>query len=179
MELKQKKKLLPFYGFGALSAFFFIALDQWTKLLAVKHLKGQASIVLWNGVFELHYLENHGAAFSVMQGKKTFFLIITIVMAVFLVYAYGKLPVEKRFFSLHSICILLFSGAIGNFIDRAAHNYVIDFLYFSLIDFPVFNVADIYVTCSVAWFIIVFLFYYKEEELDRISALLVPNKKKR
>ncbi len=160
------------YMTGALIAAAMIFLDQITKLLAVTKLKDHDAFVLLKGVFELHYLENRGAAFGVMQGKKIFFVVITLVMVVFLIYVYGKLPAEKRFFPLHGICITLFAGALGNFIDRVAHNYVIDFFYFSLIDFPIFNVADIYVTCAVALFVILFLFYYKEADLDRLSALI-------
>lgn len=160
------------YVTGALLAAVLIFIDQMTKLLAVAKLKDQAAYVIWKGVFELHYLENRGAAFGVMQGKKVFFVLITIIMVLFLIYAYGRIPAEKHFFPLHGICITLFAGALGNFIDRVAHNYVIDFFYFSLIDFPIFNVADIYVTCSVALFVILFLFYYKEADLDRLSALI-------
>jgi signal peptidase II len=71
----------------------------------------------------------------------------------------------------------LFSGAIGNFIDRVSQNYVTDFLYFSLINFPIFNVADIYVTVSVLLFVILLLWYYKEEELNQLSAQLFPRRK--
>ena len=98
-------------------------------------------------------------------------------MVVLLSYVYGRIPTERKFFPLHGICIALFAGAIGNFIDRILHNYVIDFFYFSLINFPIFNVADIYVTCAMALFIILFLFYYKEADLDRLSALILPWKK--
>ena len=65
------------------------------------------------------------------------------------------------------ICsILLIAGAVGNLIDRVRLNYVIDFFYFKLIDFPIFNVADIYVSVGTAVLIILILFYYKEEELN-------------
>ena len=99
-------------------------------------------------------------------------------MIVVLLYVYGRIPAERRFYPLHGICIALFSGTIGNFIHRILHNYVIDFFYFSLIDFPVFNVADNYVTCAMALFIILLLFYYKEPDLDRLSALILPWKKR-
>ena len=60
---------------GAALALVLIGLDQWTKVLAVKHLMGQEPMVIWNGVFELHYLENRGAAFGILQGQKVVFLI--------------------------------------------------------------------------------------------------------
>ena len=163
---------------GAILSFLLILLDQVTKQMAVSLLKGQDSFVIIRNVFELHYLENHGAAFGVLQGKKVFFITVTVLMIVLLAYVYGRIPPERRFYPLHGICIALFAGAIGNFIDRILHNYVIDFFYFSLINFPIFNVADIYVTCAMALFIILFLFYYKEADLDRLSALILPWKKR-
>lgn len=177
MNINTKKPSAGLFCFGGLLAFFLVVLDQATKYLAVAKLKDQASFVIIKGVFELHYLENRGAAFGVLQGQKMFFIMITIIMIIVLVYIYGRLPMEQRFYPLHGICIALFAGAIGNFIDRILHNYVIDFFYFSLINFPIFNVADIYVTCAMALFIILFLFYYKEEDLDRLSALILPWKK--
>lgn len=178
MNENRKKQMARRYCFGAATAFLLIFLDQWTKYLAVKHLKDQASFVVIKGVFELHYLENRGAAFGVLQGKKMFFIIITMLMIVLLTYVYGRIPAKRRFYPLHGICIALFAGAIGNFIDRIFHHYVIDFFYFSLINFPIFNVADIYVTCAMALFIVLFLFYYKETDLDRLATLIVPWKKR-
>ena len=67
---------------GILAAVLLTALDQWTKYLAVLHLKGQSPIVLWDGVFELYYLENRGAAFGILQGQKAVFLICTAVVLV-------------------------------------------------------------------------------------------------
>ena len=66
------------------------------------------------------------------------------------------------------ICILFFSGAIGNFIDRVIRNYVVDFFYFRLINFPIFNVADIYVTVAAFAMILLGIFYYKEEDYNKI-----------
>ena len=70
---------------------------------------------------------------------------------------------------MHLILVLIASGAIGNMIDRAAQDYVVDFIYFVLIDFPIFNVADIYVTGATAIFVIAILFYYKEEDFSFLS----------
>ena len=68
----------------------------------------------------------------------------------------------------HVATVFIIAGAIGNFIDRVSQGFVVDFLYFKLIHFPVFNVADIYVTCSVFVLAFLLLFYYKEEDIDRI-----------
>jgi signal peptidase II len=67
------------------------------------------------------------------------------------------------------LLVLVASGAIGNMIDRLSQNYVVDFVYFSLINFPIFNVADIYVTCSTVGLILAILFYYKEDDFRFLS----------
>ena len=66
--------------------------------------------------------------------------------------------------------ILLLSGAVGNLIDRAVRGFVVDFFYFSLIDFPIFNVADCYVVCSAGLLILLIGFFYKEDELSFLSS---------
>jgi signal peptidase II len=60
----------------------------------------------------------------------------------------------------------MLAGALGNLYDRIVYRYVIDFIYFSLINFPVFNVADIYVTCGLILFVLLYIFFYKENELE-------------
>lgn len=176
--MNTKKSLGVLYGLGVLLSVVLIWLDQFTKYLAVEGLRGKRPFVILPGVFELRYLENQGAAFGVLQGKRTFFLVVTLLMILLLIYVYGRIPLRKRFFALHGICIALFAGAVGNCIDRAANDYVIDFFYFSLINFPIFNVADIYVTCAMAVFVVLFLFYYREEELDLLAAEIFPWKKR-
>ena len=85
-----------------------------------------------------------------------------------------KIPDDKKFRCVDAICVMLFAGGIGNLIDRIRLNYVVDFFYFSLIDFPIFNVADIYVTVAAFAMVILGMFYYKEEDFD----LIFPSKKK-
>ena len=145
------------YIFAALGVVILVLLDQYTKLLAIAHLKDQSAFVLWNNVFELHYLENRGAAFGIFQNQRWFFVIMTVVILVIVSWFYGRTPVEKRYLPLRICMIILTAGAIGNFIDRLTRGYVVDFFYFSLIDFPIFNVADIYVTVGVALFAILYL----------------------
>lgn len=160
---------------GLIISFVLIIIDQLTKNFAVAHLKNQEPIVLWEGVFELRYLENRGAAFGILQNQRTFFLILTAMLLVVIAFIYLKrIPNESRFRWLDIIAILFFAGAIGNFIDRFMQDYVVDFFYFCLIDFPIFNVADIYVTVAAVLLIILGLFYYKEADFERI----IPSKKK-
>lgn len=93
---------------------------------------------------------------------------ITIAVVILLCVWYRKIPVSKRFRLLNVVVILFVAGALGNLIDRIVNNYVVDFFYFSLINFPIFNVADIYVTVAAFMFIILGLFYYKEEDFSLI-----------
>ena len=145
-----------------------IALDQITKLIAVNTLKGNNPFVIINNVFELSYLENHGAAFSMLQGKQTFFTILTIVVMIICIFAYIKLLPHNQFLWLRVAIVFLVAGAIGNFIDRFRQGYVVDFFYFKLINFPVFNVADIYVTIAAILFCILVIFVYKDDDFKGV-----------
>ena len=146
--------------------------DQFTKTLAVDHLKGQDPFILIKNVFQFEYLENHGAAFGILQNKQIFFFIIVLIISVFIIWFYLHVPMTKKLLPLRICAVFIFSGAIGNFIDRLKLGYVVDFFYFKLIDFPVFNVADIYVTVGTFILAFLLLFYYKEEDLDRIISQL-------
>ena len=163
---------------GFIVAVLLIILDQLTKYLAVTYLKGAESIKILPGIFELSYLENHGAAFGIFQGQKTLFVILTSLLLIFLVYLYIQILEEKRYKYIRMIIVVLVAGAVGNFIDRCIHDYVFDFFYFSLIDFPIFNVADIYIVVSVFVLMGFICFYYKEEDLDYLVSKFPFIKKK-
>lgn len=158
---------MGFYIISIIIVGIGIILDQFTKSLAVTHLQ-DAPIPIIKGVFELHYLENRGAAFGMMQNQQLFFVITGVIMLILFSYMYVKMPHTKRFLPLRACFVAIAAGAVGNMIDRVTLNYVIDFLYFKLIDFPIFNVADIYVTCATFVLIFLIVFYYKEEEIDAV-----------
>ncbi len=141
-----------------------VGLDLMTKLWAQNTLP-EKPISLIQGVFELRYLENRGAAFGLLQNQRTFFIILTIIFLAAMVYVYMRIPSDKKYLPLRLLVIIVSAGAFGNFYDRLTLTYVRDFLYFSLIDFPIFNVADIYVTCSAVAFFIMIVFVYKEDDL--------------
>ncbi len=153
-----------------IDSIILILLDQISKFLAVKNLLGPGGDgndrILIDGVFRLHYLENRGAAFSLLKDQKWFFIILTTVVCIGIVIFLFRIPATSKYLPLSACLVFLFSGAVGNLIDRVFNGYVIDFLYFELIDFPVFNVADIYVTCSVFVLFILILFKYKDNDFD-------------
>ncbi|ADL04609.1 signal peptidase II [Lacrimispora saccharolytica] len=164
--MNQKIKLI----IGMIIGFILsIGLDQWTKLLAVKHLMNRAPFVIWDGVFELLYSENRGAAFGMLQGKQVFFLLVALAVLSGAAFAVSRMPADKKYLPLHLIAMFLSAGAVGNMIDRFTRGYVVDFLYFKLINFPIFNIADCYVTVSMSLFMLLFLIYYKEEDLSCLS----------
>lgn len=165
MKLKKKLRiLLDLVGICAL-----VALDQYTKYLAVIHLKDNKPFIIINGILELNYLENTGAAFGVLENQKAFFIFVAVVVLSVIGYVLLKTPDHKKYGILHISLSLIAAGAIGNMIDRIRLNYVVDFIYFSLINFPIFNVADMYVTVSTAVLMILLLFVYKESDLNFIS----------
>lgn len=163
---------------GTIIVMLLLALDQFTKYLAATVLKGGHSIILIKGVFQLHYLENRGAAFGMMQGMKIWFVIGTFLLLALILFIYLKSPMEKKFKWARLVMIILTAGAIGNLIDRLRLDYVIDFFYFELINFPIFNMADVYVSCGMVLLVLLCFFYYKEEDLDRLIPFKKMQKKK-
>ena len=164
----QENSRIRHYAIAIFSVVILVFLDQFTKQMVVQHLKGHSAYVLIRDVFQLEYLENRGAAFGLLQNQRIFFYISVIVITLAVIWFYGKVPMEKKYLPLRICAVLVVAGAFGNCIDRIRLNYVVDFFYFKLINFPIFNVADIYVTIAAFSLIVLILFYYKEEELERV-----------
>ena len=141
-----------------------IIIDQITKRIAVNVLADGLRIPLINGVLEFTFVQNRGAAFGIMQNALPFFVVITLAALCVITYFLLHIPSQKRYLPLRICLCFIAAGAIGNFIDRLRLSYVRDFIYFSLIDFPVFNVADIYITCATILLVLLMLFYYRDED---------------
>lgn len=164
------------YTIAIIAVILGVVLDQFTKYLAITYIQGN-TITLIEGVFQFRYLENRGAAFGMLTNQQWFFLIITLLTLCIVTFVYVKLPRDKHFIPLRICMITLVAGAIGNMIDRIRFGYVVDFLYFQLIDFPIFNIADIFATLSTIALIALFLFYYSEEDFDMIFKLFKRNRR--
>jgi len=120
---------------------FVVFLDQFTKYLAAKYLMPVGSYPVIKHFFHLTYVENRGAAFGMLQNKTLFFIVITVVVGIVLIYSMIKLP-ENSLYN-YTLAMIL-GGAIGNLIDRVRLGYVVDFIDFKF--FPaVFNVADSFI----------------------------------
>ena len=143
--------------------------DQVTKHLAVVRLKNQAAYNLINGILEFNYLENRGAAFGVLQNQKYFFVFVALIFIGVIVFVLIKVPTQKKYYSLNILLVMIAAGAVGNMIDRVRYDYVVDFIYLVCIQFPIFNVADIYVTTATVILVFQILFVYKTNDFNFLS----------
>ncbi|MBR1758587.1 MAG: signal peptidase II [Lachnospiraceae bacterium] len=146
-----------------------ILIDQLTKYWAQSWLSVNGPVELIPGVFELHFLTNRGSAWGMLEGQFGLFYVLTGIALILFVYVLLRIPEEKKYRKLQIITVFLISGALGNLIDRVIHQYVVDFLYISLIDFPIFNVADMYVTIPVVFLMLFVLTTYKDDEFAFLS----------
>ena len=163
---KHKVKLLIV---DLLLLILLVCVDQFTKYTAVLKLKNQPAFNIIDGVLEFNYLENRGAAFGMLQNQKSFFVFVAVIFLGVIIYVLIKTPDDKKYTKLHFLLIMIAGGAIGNMIDRLKLDYVVDFIYIVLINFPIFNVADMYVTFSTVILIIQILFVYKENDFHFLS----------
>ena len=153
----------------AVAAAVLLGIDQLTKYLAVLHLKDKEPIVLIDGVLELQYLENRGSAFGMLQNQKIFILCVGIVFMAVILFFLFRLPGEKKFNIVHILLSCIIAGGAGNMLDRFRLDYVVDFISFVLINYPIFNVADIYIVLSTIGLFILFLFVFKDKDLEFLS----------
>lgn len=143
-----------------------VAIDQVTKYLAIVNLKGKDEIIVIDKWLHFIYVENSGAAFGIFQNATILFTVLTIVIVFSIMWYLLKESNNVGIF-LKLPLVIIMAGAIGNLIDRIRLGYVIDFIHSPLggiYNFPVFNFADIYVTCS-AIFLIIYLLLNEEKNV--------------
>ncbi len=165
MENKSDKQ---FYIISAITVIILVILDQITKWQALTKLKPIKNTVVIKGFLDFTFVENRGAAFGILSGKRVFFILLTVVVAAGIIYSFYKLPKTKEYNWLKCGLVLVLSGAIGNVIDRAVRGYVVDFLEVTFIKWPVFNLADIYVVVGACFILFLSLFVIKEEEKKEV-----------
>ena len=126
--------------------FLIVLLDQITKFLAISFLKGQGTVPFIPYLLSFHYHENRGAAWGMLADQRWVFMILSTVAIVaiiaFLIYTRKEKKSLLLLISLSFFC----GGGIGNMIDRTLSGFVVDFLNFEFIDFPIFNVADSFIS---------------------------------
>ena len=155
------------FAYFALFAAGIVALDQFTKYLTVAHIALGAEIPFLPGLLRLTFVRNYGAAFSSFQNQQWLFALIFVIFTGLLLWEYFK----KRmpFTTFERWCIAaIYGGGLGNMIDRVRMGYVVDMIETEFMQFPVFNVADCFITCGcIAMMVSLFLFnkeFWKEEK---------------
>ena len=146
----------------------FLALDLWLKHWAAVNLQNQPPREVVPGFLGLTFLENPGAAFGILAGAawgRVVLLIISTALMVGILWYYHRIPTEKRFWFIRIPLILIFAGGVGNLIDRLFLGAVRDMLEFLFINFPIFNLADVFVTVGAFSFCFFALFVVKDVPL--------------
>ena len=124
-----------------------VAADQFTKYLTVANIALSGDVPFIPGLLQLTYVRNYGAAFSSFQGQQWLFALIFGVFTVLLAVEYFRKPMA--FTTFERGCIFaIYGGGLGNMIDRVRLGYVVDMIETTFIEFPVFNVADCFITCG-------------------------------
>ena len=138
-----------------------LILDRVSKIYAINNFIENP---ISGKILNFTYLENRGAAFGILQNNRFFFLILTIAIVGFLIYYFIKNYKKNNKFLNIAIAFII-AGALGNFYDRLFNAYVVDFIEFAFVKFPVFNVADIFVTLGSGLLIIYMIFFDQGEKI--------------
>lgn len=141
-----------------------IAIDQISKYFVRAKLMNNNPFDIIPGVLNLQYHENTGAVWGIMSGKVDFLRIFTFIILLVIIFVYFKIPDGKKFKILKVLAVFMIAGALGNMIDRFTLGHVTDFIYFEIIDFPLFNFADSCLTCSSFLLFFLALFYFKDDD---------------
>lgn len=160
--MKKLLKLLPFVLFIAL----VVAADQWTKWIVVQNIPYKEVVDFWPGILSWTYEKNDGAAWSMLPGQQWLFVSLFAVLTVLVILEYFKYTMP--FTTLDRWCIAaIYAGGLGNVIDRVRQRYVVDMIKTEFMDFPIFNVADCFVTCGCICLMISLVFFNKNFWKDK------------
>ncbi|MCI7095632.1 MAG: signal peptidase II [Clostridiales bacterium] len=144
----------------ALFAAGIVAVDQITKFLTVAHIGLYQHVEMLPGVLGLTYVQNTGAAFSSFEGMQWLFAVIFLIFTGLILWEYFKKP--QPFTRLERWCIAaIYGGGLGNMIDRLRYGYVVDMIKTEFMEFPVFNVADCFITCGCIMLLVHLVFFNK------------------
>ena len=152
--------------FLSLFAFIIVAADQWTKYLVIQNIPLYQDVEFIPGFLGFTYVRNTGAAFSMLEGMQWLFVVLFIVLTAAVLYEYFKKPLPFTTFDRWCIAAV-YGGGLGNMIDRVRLGYVVDMIKTKFINFPVFNVADCFITCGAILLLVHLVFFnrafWKEE----------------
>ncbi len=141
------------FQYYALFAALIVAVDQISKYFVARLVPLYQQIPLVPGVLALTHVRNEGAAFSSFEGMQGMFTLIFVIFSAAVLYEYFKKPMP--FAKAERWCIAaIYGGGLGNMVDRLRQGYVVDMFQTVFMDFPVFNVADCFITCGCACLIV-------------------------
>ena len=136
-------------------------LDQITKLLVLQNIPLFATVDAIPGLFNLTYVKNYGAAWSMFQGARWVFVALFMLLTVAVLFEYFKKPLGFNTFERWCIAAI-YGGGLGNIIDRIRLGFVVDMINLEFMEFPVFNVADCFITCGCIALFLSLAFFNKE-----------------
>lgn len=146
--------------------FVIIAIDQIIKNLVLNTLAIGQTIPLIDGVFHFTYVRNFGAAFSILQNRQFFLILLTGILMVGILFY--LLKNVKHFDRLVVVSLsLIVGGGIGNIIDRLRFGFVVDYLDFRLIHFPVFNFADCCIVIGAILMLLYVIFFTPKDQGEK------------
>ena len=138
-----------------------VGLDQWTKYLVVENIPLFGRMDAIPGLFHLTYVQNTGAAWSLFEGMQWLFALVFLVFTALILWDYFKKSMPFTVFERWCVAAI-YAGGLGNMIDRVRMGYVVDMIRVDFMDFPVFNVADCFITCGCAALIVSLLLFNKK-----------------
>ena len=138
-----------------------VAADQYTKFLTVANIALYEDIPFIPGLLELTYIQNTGAAFSSFEGQQWLFAVIFVIFTGLILWEYRKNTMKFTKLEWWSIAAI-YGGGLGNMIDRVRLGYVVDMIETTFIEFPVFNVADCFITCGTIVLMVHLMLFHKD-----------------
>ena len=157
-----KKKILIW---DSICLILLIVLDRLTKFISFYYCEN-ANIVLIKDYIEITYTKNAGGALGILNNQRFFFIFIAVLFICLILFFLFAMPNDKKFNALHIWVSFILAGIIGNMVDRCIYGNVIDIIYISKVDFPVFNLSDIYISLGIIFTIIIVLFRLKEKDFE-------------
>ncbi|MDO5456802.1 MAG: signal peptidase II [Atopococcus tabaci] len=144
-----------------LLSFIIVIVDQLSKYLTTAYIELGEQVEGLPGLLSITHIHNTGAAWSILEGQMWFFYIVTVIVALMIIYYMQQTKNQPL---LQTGLAFILGGAVGNFIDRLLHQYVIDMIQLDFIDFPIFNIADMALTVGVILLFIQYIFFDREEK---------------
>lgn len=145
-----------------------MALDRVAKYFVIHNCKEDNYILLENGL-EITYLENYGGALGILNNQRFFFIFISGLFVCLIVFFICVLPGKPNFRSLNIWLTFILAGTASNMLDRIIYGYVLDYIYISKIEFPVFNLSDIWISFGAIFTILIVLFKLKEKDFEFLN----------